>query len=260
MTKRAVQLITESYPHRSALDTALSRIILQKVSEDAQPETLRLYRPADIVAFGPQDTVAPGYRQAVQAARDGGFEAIQRLAGGRAAVFHEGTIAFAWTIPDPDPRASVEARFDALAAIMLASLRRLGIDAQIGEVAGEYCPGRYSINARGEKKLMGVGQRLVARAAHVGGVIVVRGGQRIRDILIPVYDALQLPWKPETVGSIEDELGTIDYEEVLQAILNEFTSFHDLHDGSLASDIMGLAESTEHEYLAPPDPLEGNRG
>ena len=37
---------------------------------------------------------------------------------------------------------------------------------------------------------MGVGQRLVRGAAHVGGVVVVDQGDRIRDVLLPVYDAL----------------------------------------------------------------------
>ena len=42
------------------------------------------------------DRARPGFREAVAAARSGGWEAILRLAGGRAAVFHRETIAFAW--------------------------------------------------------------------------------------------------------------------------------------------------------------------
>ena len=75
-----------------------------RVAAGELPETLRLARPGRIVAFGKRDAVAQGYAAAVQAARDGGFEAIERLAGGRAAVFHEDTIAFAHAIPDADPR------------------------------------------------------------------------------------------------------------------------------------------------------------
>ena len=56
---------------------------------------------------------------------------------------------------------------------MRTALCSLGVDARIGEVAGEYCPGKYSVNARGATKIMGVGQRLARHAAHVGGVIVV---------------------------------------------------------------------------------------
>ncbi len=252
-TSRPIRLVTRAFHDRPALDTAVSRALLQRVSEGKEPETLRLHRPLALVAFGPQDTRAAGYRQAVAAARAGGFEAINRLAGGRAAVFHEDTIAFSWAIPDPNPRAGVEARFQELADIMAAAFRRLGVDARIGEVAGEYCPGRYSVNARGRKKLMGVGQRLVAGAAHVGGVVVVGSSYRVRDILVPVYRALDIAWDPDTTGSLEDEIGPIRHEDVLQAIVDEFASRYRLVDGSLSPETLALAEAVEAEHMAPPD-------
>ena len=166
MAKRTIRLLTESYAHRAALDTAVSRSVLRRVSDGKEPETLRLYRPGPIVAFGPQDVRASGFEAAISAARDGGFEAVKRLAGGRAAVFHEDTIAFSWAIPDDDPRKRVDERFVEVAEIIANAFRQLGVDAHVGEVAGEYCPGKYSVNARGKTKLMGVGQRLVAESWH----------------------------------------------------------------------------------------------
>ena len=68
-----------------------------------------------------------------------------------------------------------------------AALCDLGVDARVGEVEGEYCPGEYSVNARGALKLMGVGQRIVRGAAHVGGVLVVGRSDRTRRVLEPVY-------------------------------------------------------------------------
>ena len=192
MSERRIRVTREAFRERAALDTAVSRALLRRVARGEEPETLRVYTPADVVAFGPQDTRAAGYAEATAAARSKGFEAIERLAGGRAAVFHGGTIAFSWTMPDAVPREDVMARFDEAADIMMRALRRLGIDARVGEVPGEYCPGQHSVNARGERKLMGVGQRLIRGAAHVGGVVVVSGGERIRDVLLPVYDALEV--------------------------------------------------------------------
>ena len=251
MAKRIIRLVTESFPSSPALDTAVSRAILMKVSDGGEPETLRLFRPGSIVAFGPQDTKAPGYLEAVRAARSGGFEAVKRLGGGRAAVFHDQTIAFAWTTPDPGPHAGVLRRFEELANIMANAFLRLGIDARVGEVPGEYCPGQYSVNARGRKKLMGVGQRLTSRAAHVGGVVVVGSSRRVRDILLPVYEDLQLDWDPTTVGSIEDEFGNITYGEVERAILDEFSYLHDVVKGYLSSDTLLLADNMAIEHLAP---------
>ena len=250
-TERNIRLTTESFAHRPALDTAVSRAVLQRVSEGAEPETLRLFRPAAIVAFGPQDVRASGYQQAVAAARAGGFEAINRLVGGRAAVFHEETLAFSWTIPDPNPRQNIEAWFREIAGLIAAALRSLGVDARIGEVAGEYCPGGYSVNARGSKKLMGVGQRVISKATHVGGVVVVGGSQRIRDILVPVYQALQVDMEPSTIGSIGDELGATNFDDVRQAIVDEFASRYNLSNGALAPDTVALAETLESEHIAP---------
>ena len=251
MTARKIRVTREAFRERAALDTAVSRALLRRVARGEEPETLRLYTPADVVAFGPQDTRADGYGKATAAARAAGFEAIERLAGGRAAVFHSGTIALSWTMPDTVPREDVMARFDEAADIMKLALRRLGIDARVGEVDGEYCPGQHSVNARGRRKLMGVGQRLIRGAAHVGGVVVVGDGERIRDVLLPVYDALGVDWRPETVGSVEDELGGADYEAVAQSILDEFSARYALYEGAISAETLHAAEGLEAEHLAP---------
>ena len=251
MTKRTIRLTTDSFTRRPTLDTAVSRALLQRVSDGTEPETLRLYRPAALVAFGPQDTRSPGYSQAIDAARDGGFEAVLRLVGGRAAVYHEETIAFAWAVPNPTPNADIQARFQHTAEIMVSAFHRLGIDAHIGEVPGEYCPGQFSVNTRGKKKLMGVGQRLVAGAAHIGGVIVVGGSTRIRDILLPVYDALGIAWDPESVGSLEDELAGVRYEDAQRAVVDEFASRYELVNASVSKDTLALSEAVEPQYGIP---------
>lgn len=250
---RSIRLVTESFGERPALDTAVSRALLRSVSTGDEPETLRLYRPADVVAFGPQDTRADGYADAVAASRERGFEAIQRLAGGRAAVFHGDTLAFSWTIPvkAASPHDGVMERFDEMAELTASALASLGVDARVGEVPGEYCPGRHSVNARGETKLMGVGQRLIRNAAHVGGVIVVDGVERIKDVLTPVYHALEIDWIPETTGSLQDELGQLAYDDVTRALLNEFAAKYQLYDGHISADTLEMAETLEPEHLAP---------
>jgi len=248
MTISTIRLVTDSFTRRPTLDTAVSRALLQQVSDGTEPETLRFYRPGTLVAFGPQDTRSPGYRQAVDAARAGGFEAGQRLVGGRAAVYHEETIAFAWAVPSPTPNADIQARFQHIAEIMVSAFHRLGIDALIGEVPGEYCPGQFSVNTRGKKKLMGVGQRLVSRAAHIGGVVVAGGSTRIRDILLPVYNALGIAWDPDSVGSLEDEMAGVRYEDAQRAVVDEFASRYELVNASVSKDTLTLAEAVEPSY------------
>jgi octanoyl-[GcvH]:protein N-octanoyltransferase len=250
MSRRDIALIRASFPESPTLDTAISHAIVRQVSEGTRPETLRLHRPGPIVAFGPKDRLAAGYRSAIEAALDQGFGSVQRLAGGRAAVFHEQTIAFSWAIPDADPRLRIQDRFQELAEIVRDALRGLGIDARIGEVPGEYCPGAHSVNARGKTKLMGVGQRIVLRAAHVGGVVVVGQSERIRGVLLPVNDALGLEWDARTVGSLQDEVAGIAWENVLDAIIQTFSAAHDLNETELAEETIALARTLESRHVA----------
>ena len=89
--------------------------MLTRVGAGELPETIRVARPEPMVAFGKQDAIAPGYSEAVRAARAGGFEPVLRLAGGRAAVFHEGTVGLAHALPEERPRERIRARFEATA-------------------------------------------------------------------------------------------------------------------------------------------------
>jgi lipoate-protein ligase A len=238
----------ESFPGRPAFDTALSRALLLAVSEGRAPAALRLYDSGDVVAFSLLDRVQPGFADAVAAARAQGFDAVLRLAGGRAAVFTRETLGFAWCVPDAEPRATIAARFDEIAAAVAAALRRLGVDARVGAVPGEYCPGEHSVNARGKTKLMGVGQRLVRGAAHVGGVIVLGGSARIRDVLTPVYARMGFAWDPASVGSLEDEVGPVSREALVEALLAELAVAHDLARAPLAPELLVSADALEPEH------------
>jgi octanoyl-[GcvH]:protein N-octanoyltransferase len=249
-----LRLIEEAFAGDPAFDVAVSRALMQRVAAGDLPETLRLARPGAMVAFAKQDAAAPGYEAAVRAARAGGFEAVLRLAGGRAAVFHEETIALAHAVPDPDPRAGIHSRFEWTAALIARSLRRLGVDARVGEVAGEYCPGGYSVNAGGRVKLAGIGQRLVAGGSHMGGVLVVGGADRVRDVLVPVYGELGLSWDPATAGAVEAELdGALPpsaWDAVQEALLAEYAREYELVPAELDEPTLALARELAPQHRA----------
>lgn len=252
---RRIQVLRAGFPEPEEMDTAVSHAVLRLVARGDLLETVRLHRPAAVVAFGPRDRVAPGFDRAVAAARSHGFGAIERLAGGRAAVFHPGTLAFSWAVPDPSPRERIRPRFDVVAAILAEAVRSLGVDARIGEVPGEYCPGEHSINARGRTKLVGVGQRVLAGAAHVGGVVVVDGSDLIRDVLLPVYEALDLEWDPTTVGSVSDEVPGTTMEQVETAILDAFAARFELFRADVPDAALALArELAPRHAVGTPGP------
>jgi lipoate-protein ligase A len=242
-------LTTDSYPGHPALDVAVSHAVLDAVARGDLGAVLRLHVPEAIVAFGRADRAHPGYPQAVRAALANGFGAVERLAGGRAAVFHEHTLAFALTTPEPDPKTGIEARFSAIAGLMIEAFETLGIDARVGEVPGEYCPGRWSVNVGGKVKVMGVGQRLVRGAAHVGGVVVVDDGERIRDVLIPVYRALEIDWDPRTTGALADRAPGLDNAKVIKAIVTAMSRRYELTEGSLPRHVIEAARALLPDHL-----------
>ena len=214
------------------------------------PESLRVHRAGPNVAFGKLDVLREGYPVAAAAARARGFEAVERLAGGRAAVYHEGIVGIAHTIPDPDPRPGTFGRFEDAAGIVAGALASLGVEARIGEVPGEYCPGAYSVSAGGRLKLAGVGQRVIRAAAHVGGVVVAAGSERVRDVLTPVYEALGLDWDPATTGAVEDVVPGARYAEVERALLDAYAERLDLVEGEVPPAALELAEELEVSHLA----------
>ena len=242
-------LVTDSYPGHPALDVAVSHAALGAVARGEIGGLIRLHVPGPVVAFGAVDRVQPGYPQAVRAAQANGFAAVQRLAGGRAAVFHEQTLSFAWATPEEEPRAGITKRFEIVAGIMVDAFERLGIDARIGELSGEYCPGKWSVNVGGRVKVMGVGQRLVRGAAHVGGVDVVDDGERIRDVLIPVYRALQLDWDPRTTGALADRAPGLDNQKVSTAIIGAMSKHFELVPGPMPTAVMEEAHKLVDEHL-----------
>ncbi|MCB2222878.1 MAG: lipoate--protein ligase family protein [Actinobacteria bacterium] len=234
-------VVTDRHPGRPRFDTAVSRALLQRVAAGELPETLRLHVPDRVVAFGSRDAVHPAYAEAKRAAAAAGFGSYLRLAGGRAAVFHEETVAFGWAIPDPEPRAAIRARFDAVAAILRAALRSLGVDARVGEVPGEYCPGSHSINAGGAAKLAGVGQRLVDGATFVGGVVVAGRADLVNRALTPVYGVLGVAWDPAATGAVADH-APVTTASVLEAVREAFAEGRTIGDGAFDPETLALAE------------------
>ncbi len=237
---RRLRVLHDSFPDDPALDAAVSRATLERVAAGELPETLRLARPGRVVAFAKRDVLAPGYAEAVAAARAAGFGSVTRLAGGRAAVFHEGTLELAHAVPDPDPRPGIHERFEAEASLIAEALQSLGIDARVGEVAGEYCPGRWSVNAGGTRKLAGIGQRVIHGGAHVGTVVVVEDAESIRRVLEPVYAALELDWDPATVGAVERP-----WEAVHDALLAAYATRYELVTSTLDPETLALAQASK---------------
>jgi octanoyl-[GcvH]:protein N-octanoyltransferase len=245
-----LRLLEDSFEDDPALDAAVSRATMLRVAAGDLPETLRIAPTGTTVAFAKRDAVAQGYAEAVQAARERGFDATLRLAGGRAAVFHDGTMEVGHAVPDAEPRGGIHERFARSAERLARALARLGVDARVGEVAGEYCPGRYSVNARGVAKLAGIGQRVVGGGSHTGVVLVVEGEDRINGVLAPVYAALGLDWDPAASGSVRSEAPGATWGAVRDAIVAEYARDYDLVPAELDAETLAMARELSAEHRA----------
>jgi lipoate-protein ligase A len=257
---RPLTLVETSFEDRPLFGTGVSSAVLRRVAGGEIGDTMRLHRSGPVMAFGHVDKLQPGYRRAVAAARAAGMVPLQRLAGGRAAAFCEGTLGFSVTTRESYAPRGTHVRFELMAATIAAALGAIGIDGRVGEVPGEYCPGAYSVNAAGERKLSGIGQRLVAGGAHVGGVLVVRGAGVIRAALTGVYDALGIDWDPATVGSVALELGEDDapvagpdplIDAVSESLRAEVGRRWRLREGELDAETLRLAETLGAGHAVP---------
>ncbi|MXX01087.1 MAG: lipoate--protein ligase family protein [Acidimicrobiia bacterium] len=251
---RRIAVVRAANPDNPALDTAISHAFLEEVAAGLRGETFRLYVPGRVVAFGRQDTTAAGYPEAVRACRMGGYEAVERLAGGRAAVFNEGTLAFSWAIPSSDPVRRIGLRFAEIDRIVVGALSSLGFDARVGEVKGEYCPGRYSVNLSGRWKVMGVGQRLRRGVAHVGGVVAVSGRADINRVLTPVYRALAFDWDRNATGSLRAARPETTMAEVADAFLRQLALFGETSEEQLGTDSLRRANELLPQHIPAPSP------
>lgn len=185
-----------------------------------RPDALRVVVPAPTVAFGRLDERLPGFPAAAAAARAHGYAPVVRRVGGHAAPYDEGSLVVEHVMATREGPAGMHRRFDAEAALLAGALVDLGLDARVGELPGEYCPGAHSLNVGGRLKVGGLAQRTVRGAALVSASLVVTGGEGLRAVVADVYAALDLPVDPAVAGALDEELPGLDVATVAQAVVD----------------------------------------
>jgi octanoyl-[GcvH]:protein N-octanoyltransferase len=233
--------LEESHP-QGDFEYALSA--LSEVSARGEgPDYLRIYQPRPTVAFSGKDQLRPGYEQASAVSRKRGFTPRRRPAGGRAVAYTQRSLIVDHIGHSTEPRSTFRERFRANAELMASSLRLLGIDAGVGELAGEYCPGEFSVHARSSVKLVGAAQRIVKNAWLISAVIQVGDLGRITKTTSEVYRELGLGWDERTAGSIETEAPGVRLQEVRNSVIASYASAYDLaQPKTQACDIRPSAE------------------
>jgi octanoyl-[GcvH]:protein N-octanoyltransferase len=239
-------VMRETDPRPPALEVAVSHALVERVNEGALGPVLRIYRPAPTLAFGRLDAIAPGFAAAAAAARAHGFEPVVRAPGGHAVAYHDGCLVVDELIAADDPIAGLQDRFARSGEWLAEALRTLGVDARVGRIDGEFCPGDFTVSARGRVKLVGTAQRVVRHASLLAASVAVTDGAALRAVLTDVYAALELDWHPATAGAIEDDVPGVTLDAVEQAILA--TAPRDVTAGSLDDATLALARELEPRH------------
>jgi lipoate-protein ligase A len=216
-----------------AADRERTRTMLARTGETGEP-AVRVWAPHRQVAFGRREAAESGYDRAVAAARERGFDPVERSVGGRAVAYTGSTVAFARAVPVADPRVGLDDRYDVAVDCLRRALASLGVDAVPGEPPDAFCPGSHSLQCEG--KVVGIAQRVRTDAALVAGCVVVADRSAFADVIDAVYGALDQPFDPASVGSVAAAGGPSAPDPVIDAVERELvgddpTTVHRIGNG-----------------------------
>ena len=200
-------------------DLSISVHLLDAAVKGLTPSLLcRAYRPARTVAFTMRERNLPGFAAAWTAAESHGFTPVLRRTGGRTAAYDNSCLVIDVIEPASvlqDHRDS----FGRVASAITTALRTLDVDARVGPVPGEYCPGDFSVGARGVVKLVGIAQRVSRGFRLISSVIAIEPAPHLAEVLVSVNAALDFEWNPATCGAVMSENPSTNFLSVEAALL-----------------------------------------
>jgi lipoate-protein ligase A len=191
---------------------------MRQIARETGTALLEWQHPGPRAAFSRRDAHRPGFASAVAGAQAYGYEPFIRPVGGRLAMYHEGCLVLDIYGCSSDPRPGTTRRFEIISDALARGLRRLGVDARVGEVPGEYCPGRWSVNANGSRKIVGTGQRLTRDAFLFTAVVVVGYAAPLALAMEMAYRELGYDFEPTTVGSIAEDAPGVTVAEAQEVL------------------------------------------
>jgi octanoyl-[GcvH]:protein N-octanoyltransferase len=208
-------------------------------------ELVHIYVPqGPTVAFSGRDLRSPGIAEATEVARAAGFEPVVRSPGGRMVAYDSGSVVIDHLDRTTGIRHAGSATFATNAESHVRVLRGLGdIDARVGEVDGEYCPGEYSVNVGGLVKVIGSAQRVTATGSLFSTVVQVVVSDRVRAVIADVSEALGYDLRQSSIAGLADYAPALTAEEVAAAFAADYRSRLGLTDGQLPADVVALASS-----------------
>jgi octanoyl-[GcvH]:protein N-octanoyltransferase len=228
----------------------LQQAILEEVAAGEREAVALMWSSSRYVGATRSETRLQGFEAATKAASDLGFPVLVRNSGGGAVAANRGSLSFSLTFPVEDLRHGLYERYAEGLDLIASALRRVGVEAERGEVDGEFCPGAYSVRSGGPSgiKHAGLAQRVTRRAARLEALILVSETAEIRDILGRFYGLLGLPFRPESIGDLP-----VDVPRVIQVLSDEVRNRYEATEGLIRAKTMERARSLRGEWRVVPD-------
>lgn len=228
----------------------LQQAVLEEVAGQQRGPTALMWTSSRYVGATRQETRLPGFAAATEAASGLGFPVLVRNSGGGAVAANRGSLSFSLTYPVEDLRHGLYERYAEGLDLISSALRRVGVEAEGGEVEGEFCPGAYSVRSGGPwgVKHAGLAQRVTRRSARLEALVLISETDEIKTVLERVYGPLGLPFRPESVGDLP-----ADVSRVINALSDEVRERYQTKRGRIVKATMDRARSLRGEWRVIPD-------
>ena len=228
----------------------LQQAVLEEVAAGERGPAALIWTSPRYVGATRQETRLSGFAQATEAAAEHGFPVLVRNSGGGAVAANTGSISFSLTFPVEDLRHGLYERYSEGLDLIASALRRVGVEAERGEVEREFCPGAYSVRSGGQQgvKHAGLAQRVTRRAARLEALLLVSETYEIRMVLERFYGLLGLPFRPGSVGDLPVGVPTL-----IRALSEEVHTRYEATDERIGVKTMDRARALRSEWRFIPD-------
>ncbi|WP_439657382.1 lipoyl protein ligase domain-containing protein [Lentzea sp. HUAS TT2] len=227
----------------SAITELVIPALLLRTPNAPWSQLVHIYVPqGPTVAFSGRDLRSPGITEATELARAAGFEPVVRSPGGRMVAYDSGAVVIDHLDSTTDIRHAGASTFAANAESHVRVLRGLGaIDARIGEVEGEYCPGEFSINVGGDTKVVGSAQRVTSTGSLFSTVVQVAVSDRVHAVITDVSKALGYDLRQSSIAGLADYEPALTATEVAAAFVADYRDRLDMIDSELPPEMVAHA-------------------
>ncbi|MEJ7841525.1 MAG: hypothetical protein WKF95_07105 [Rubrobacter sp.] len=228
----------------------LQQAILEEVASGERGPAALIWSSSPYVGATRPETRRTGFAGAARSVEDLGFPVLVRNSGGGAVAANRGSLSFSLTMPVENLRHGLYERYAGGVDLVAAAMRRVGVEAEGGEVEGEFCPGAYSVRSGGWRgvKHAGLAQRVTRRAARLEALVLVEDTGPVREALARFYGGLGLPFRPSCVADLPAGL-----PDVVAALADEVRGRYGGRVGGIGAGTLDKAHGLRERWRFIPE-------